>query len=257
MSPRGAVAMLCHAPRARILCQKHYAGDMRARRRERMSKSFQSRRHHRHRRWPCRRCRHHRRSPPSSSCRHRGRRHHAIAPARVTDLHRGARAPARPLRRAGPVPIGHRNRGRKNSAMPAGRSARAMRFASQVSWGFLGLRGPPGASWRGSWRLLGLPGASWGETRWGLQGTPGASWGSLGCPETSWGFLGPPLKLPGSSCASSTRAEMPAQPLRRAGEFPSVTAVAAASAGRCDLFPVVPALFLMLWEGGWELACHA
>ena len=61
MSPRGALAMLCHAPRARILCQKHYAGDMRARRRERMSKSFQSRRHHRHRRWPCRRRRRHRR----------------------------------------------------------------------------------------------------------------------------------------------------------------------------------------------------
>ena len=65
MSPRGALAMLCHAPRARIHCKKYHAGDMRARRRERMSKSFQSRRHHRHRRWPCRRCRHHRRSPPS------------------------------------------------------------------------------------------------------------------------------------------------------------------------------------------------
>ena len=65
MSPRGALAMLCHAPRARIHCKKYHAGDMRARRRERKSKSFHSRRHHRHRRWPCRRCRHHRRSPPS------------------------------------------------------------------------------------------------------------------------------------------------------------------------------------------------
>ena len=40
MSPRGALAMLCHAPRARILCKKYHAGDMRARRRERMPKSF-------------------------------------------------------------------------------------------------------------------------------------------------------------------------------------------------------------------------
>ena len=189
MSPRGAIAMLCHAPRARILCKNYNAGDMRARRRERMSTSFQSRRHHRHRRWPCRRCRHHRRSPPSSSCRHRGRRHHAIAPARVTDLHRGARAPARPLTRVGPVPIGHRNRGRKNSAMPAGRSARAMRFASQVSWGFLGLRGPPGASWRGSWRLLGIPGERLAGAVRELLGPPGAPWGVLKHPGASWGHL--------------------------------------------------------------------
>ena len=67
--------------------------------------------------------------PPSSSCRHRCRRHHAIAPARITDLHRVARAPARPLRRAGPVPMGHRNRGRKGAAMPASRSARVMSFS--------------------------------------------------------------------------------------------------------------------------------
>ena len=58
MSPRGALAMLCHAPRARIHRKKYHAGDMRARRRERKSKSFHNRRHHRHRRWPCRRCRH-------------------------------------------------------------------------------------------------------------------------------------------------------------------------------------------------------
>ena len=120
MSPRGALAMLCHAPRARILCKKYHAGDMRARRRERMSKSFQSRRHHRHRRWPCRRCRHHRRSPPS----------------------------------LGPL---------------------------------------------------------------------GVSCQTLGLPRATSGFL----RFPG---ASSTRTEMPAQPLRRAGEFPSVTAIAAASA---------------------------
>eukprot|EP00959_Pyramimonas_sp_CCMP1952_P328148 6870330-Pyramimonas_sp.AAC.1 len=54
---------------------------------------------------------------------------------------RGARALARPVRCVGPDTIGHRNRGRKNSAIPAGRPARAMRFASQVSWGFLGLPG--------------------------------------------------------------------------------------------------------------------
>ena len=50
MSPRGALAMLCHAPRARILCKKYHAGDMCARRRERMLKSFRSRRRHWHRR---------------------------------------------------------------------------------------------------------------------------------------------------------------------------------------------------------------
>ena len=56
MPPRGALAMLCHAPRARILCKKYHAGDMRARRLERMLKSFQSRRRHWRRRWPCRAC---------------------------------------------------------------------------------------------------------------------------------------------------------------------------------------------------------
>eukprot|EP00959_Pyramimonas_sp_CCMP1952_P415827 8712336-Pyramimonas_sp.AAC.1 len=38
------------------------------------------------------------------------------------------------------------------------------------------------------------------------------------------------MRCPG---VSSTRTYMPAQP------------------------PVVPSLFLMLWEGGWEWACHA
>ena len=135
--------------------------------------------------------------------------------------------------------------GRESCAKNTTRATCARVAASACPNPFLGLPGASWASWGFLEGLLAPPGHSWGEARWGRQGTPGASWGSLGCPETSWGFLGPPLKLPGSSCASSTRAEMPAQPLRRAGDFPSVTAVAAASAGRCDLFPVVPALFLI------------
>eukprot|EP00959_Pyramimonas_sp_CCMP1952_P411794 8629333-Pyramimonas_sp.AAC.1 len=51
----------------------------------------------------------------------------------------------------------------------------------------------------------------------------------MGCPETSWGFLQPSWSFLGPTGASSTRVEMPVQPLRRAEELPSVTAVAAQS----------------------------
>ena len=179
MSPRGALAMLCHAPRARILCQKIPRG------------------------------RHARASP---------RAHVQIlpesSPSSALSLALPSLSPSSPvtalLIMSPPWSTSSCHRARP-SHRPAPRCPRAG-AAFETRWA--SSHRPP-QSWpqefcHASWPIcacdafcqpsfLGLPGASW--TSWGflegLLAPPGPSWGllgrdSLGPSGDSWGLLGTP-----------------------------------------------------------------
>ena len=174
--------MLCHAPRARILCQRHYAGDMRARRRERMSKSFQSRRHHRHRRWPC--CRWVQselaKNNTESMCFFSTWR--SSRPRRRMRGRSGTRRTPHAKGQNVALALAPRTCFLK-VLLPPKRGAHFSLTNSSGAWG----------SSAASWGLLRIPGAFLGPpgTFCGLLGPPRAYWRLLGPPGASWCLLKP------------------------------------------------------------------